>query len=158
MHNAAGMSVDPSTFNDVTRSVLAGAIEVHRTLGPGLLESTYLECLEYELARSKLRYERQRTMPIVYKGIPLRAHYRIDLIVDERVVVEVKSVTALSPVHWAQVLTYLRLTGCPAGLLINFNVARVMDGVKRVLNPFPREAPDRTTEASRPEGSELDPL
>jgi GxxExxY protein len=133
------MTVDPTTFNHITRDIVAGAIEVHRTLGPGLLESTYLQCLEYELASFKLRFERQRAVPIVYKGIPLSGSYRIDLVVEDRIVVEVKSVKELAPVHWAQVLTYLRLTGCPAGLLINFNVARVVDGVKRVLNPFPRE-------------------
>ena len=129
------MPVDPSIINPLTRRILAGAIEVHRTLGPGLLESTYLECLEYEFGRFNLRFERQRTVPIVYKGIALSASYRIDLIVEDRVVVEAKSVKALAPVHWAQVLTYLRLTECPVGLLINFNVPRLMDGVKRVINP-----------------------
>jgi GxxExxY protein len=151
-----GMPVDPSTFNDVTRDVIGAAIEVHRTLGPGLLESTYLECLEYELARYRLRFERQRRVPIVYKGIPLRASYRIDLIVEDRVIVEVKSVAGLAPVHFAQVLTYLRLTGCPAGLLINFNVARVMDGVKRVLNPFPREVQAAPDDQERIQAEERD--
>jgi GxxExxY protein len=151
------MPADPSTFNHITRDILAAAIEVHRTLGPGLLESTYLECLEYELTGFHLRFERQRRLPIVYKGIPLQASYRIDLIVENRIVVEVKSVTELARVHWAQVLTYLRLTGCPAGLLINFNVARVMDGVHRVLNPHPaetaRDGEDRRDSADRgPEG------
>jgi GxxExxY protein len=142
LQHLTGMTVDPTTFNHITRDIVAGAIEVHRTLGPGLLESTYLQCLEYELASFRLRFERQRAVPIVYKGIPLSGNYRIDLVVEDRVVVEVKSVKELAPVHWAQVLTYLRLTGCPAGLLINFNVARVVDGVKRVLNPFPREQPN----------------
>jgi GxxExxY protein len=157
------MTFDPSTVNDITRSILGGAIEVHRTVGPGLLESTYLDCLEYELGRLDLRFERQRLVPIVYKGIPLSASYRIDLIVEDLVVVEVKSVRALAPVHWAQVLTYLRLTECPVGLLINFNVARLMDGVKRVLNsrasrggsnePWPGTGPgdDPQADAETPE-------
>jgi GxxExxY protein len=127
--------IDPSTFNDVTGAILAAAIEVHRTLGPGLLESVYMPCLQFELASRKLRFVAQRAVPIVYKGTPLGACYRIDLIVEDLVVVEVKSVDALAPVHQAQVLTYLRLTGCPAGLLINFNVPRLMDGVKRLLKP-----------------------
>jgi GxxExxY protein len=129
------MAFDPSSVNDITRRILGAAIEVHRTLGPGLLESTYVECLEYELGSFHQRFERQRIVPVVYKGIALSASYRIDLVVEDLVVVEVKSVRELAPVHWAQVLTYLRLTECPVGLLINFNVPRVMDGVKRVLNP-----------------------
>jgi GxxExxY protein len=137
------MLVDPSTFNDITRSILAAAIEVHRTLGPGLLESTYQQCLQFELAARKLRFIRQRALPIVYKGIPLDASYRIDLIVEDRVVVEVKAVQEVAAVHRAQVLTYLRLTACPVGLVINFNVPRLMDGVKRVLNPH---APGTTLE------------
>jgi GxxExxY protein len=128
------MFVDPSTFNDVTRTILAAAIEVHRTLGPGLLESTYQQCLQYELASRKVRFVTQQAIPIVYKGILLDANYRVDLIVDNRVVVEVKALQEVAPIHRAQVLTYLRLTGCPAGLLINFNVPRLMDGVKRLIN------------------------
>lgn len=129
------MFIDPSTFSHVTRDILGAAIQVHKTLGPGLLESIYLQCLQFELALHKLRFTVQRPIPIVYKGNPLDASYRIDLIVEDLVVVEVKSVAALAPVHKAQVLTYLRLTGCPAGLLINFNVARLIDGVKRLVNP-----------------------
>jgi GxxExxY protein len=128
------MFVDPATFNDLTRNILGAAIEVHRTLGPGLLESIYLECLQCELASRGLRFVAQKPVPIIYKGMKLDASYRIDLIVEDRIVVEVKSVDALAPVHRAQVLTYLRLTGCPAGLLINFNVPRLMDGVKRLIN------------------------
>jgi GxxExxY protein len=128
------MRVDPSAFNDVTGKILAAAIEVHRTLGPGLLESIYLECLHFELAVHKLRFVVQRPIPIVYKGMPLHASYRIDLIVEDLVVVEVKSAAALVPVNVAQLLTYLRLTESPVGLLINFNAPRLMDGVKRVIN------------------------
>jgi GxxExxY protein len=128
------MLVDPWAFNGITRPVLGAAIEVHRTLGPGLLESIYLECFQWELASRNLRFATQRAIPIVYKGAKLDASYRIDLIVEDCVVVEVKSVNALEPIHQAQVLTYLRLTGCPVGLLINFNVPRLMDGVRRLVN------------------------
>jgi len=129
------MIIDPSAFNDITRVILAGAIEVHRTLGAGLLESIYMPCLQFELASRKLRFVVQRTIPITYKGIALDACYRVDLIVEDLVVVEVKSVAALMPVHQSQTLTYMRLTECPAGLLINFNVPRLMDGVRRLINP-----------------------
>jgi GxxExxY protein len=129
------MRIEPSAFDDITGVILAGAIEVHRTLGPGLLESIYLPCLHFELASRNLRFVTQRRIPVVYKGAPLDTCYFIDLIVEDLVVVEAKSVAALLPVHQAQTLTYLRLTGCPVGLLINFNVPRLMDGVKRLLNP-----------------------
>ena len=123
------------TFNVITREIIGAGIEVHRAPGPGLLESAYIPCLQYELAARKLRFVTERAVPIVYKEITLDTKYRIDLIVEDAVIVEVKSVEQLLPVHQAQVLTYMRLTGCPAGLLINFNVARLIDGVKRLLNP-----------------------
>ena len=129
------MAVDPTEFNHITRNILAAAIEVHRTLGAGLLESAYAQCLEFELRAHGLRYVRQHTVPVVYKGAVLDACYRVDLVVEEKVVVEVQAVQAFSPLHEAQVLTYMRLTKCPAGLLINFNVPRLMDGVKRLINP-----------------------
>lgn len=128
------MPVDPSTFNDVTREILGAAIEVHRTLGPGLLESTYLQCLQWELGARKQRFVTQRQIPLTYKGTVLDACYRIDLIVEDLVVVEVKAVATLLQVYQAQTLTYMRLTECPAGLLINFNVPKLMDGVKRLIN------------------------
>jgi GxxExxY protein len=122
-------------FNAVTGEILSAAIEVHRTLGPGLLESTYTPCLQFELHARKLRFVTQRVIPIVYKGMSLGTTYRVDLIVEDTVVVETKSVAALLKVHEAQVLTYMKLTDCPAGLLINFNVPRLMDGVKRLVRP-----------------------
>ena len=122
-------------FNETTREIIAAAIEVHRALGPGLLESTYSECLRYELAARKLRYITQHPLPLVYKGRTLTTSYRVDLIVEDCVVLEVKSVATILPVHHAQLLTYLRLTGCPAGLLINFHVPKLIDGVRRILNP-----------------------
>jgi GxxExxY protein len=121
------------SFNAVTHEIIGAAIEVHRTLGPGLLESTYLTCLRFELTSRSLRFTSERAVPIVYKGTRLESSYRVDLIVEDLVVVEVKSVVTAAAVYQAQVLTYMKLTGCPAGLLINFNVSRLMDGVKRLL-------------------------
>ena len=121
-------------FNKITGEIIAGAIEVHRVLGPGLLESAYLPCLEYELSVRKLRFVTQRQVAIVYKEVVLDANYRLDLVVEDLFVVEVKSVAALLPVHEAQLLTYLKLAGHPAGLLINFNVPRLVTGVKRLIN------------------------
>ncbi len=120
--------------NVITGHIIGAAIEVHRILGPGLLESTYMSCLQFELATAKLQFAAQRSLPILYKGIELDAQYRIDLLVEDLVVVEVKALDHLLPVHQAQVLTYMRLTGCPAGLLINFNVPKLIDGVKRLSN------------------------
>jgi GxxExxY protein len=122
-------------FNTLTSQIIAAAIDVHRALGPGLLESTYSPCLKYELTTRRLRYITERLIPIVYRGMPLEGGYRVDLIVEDTIVVEIKSVERLLAVHQAQVLTYVGLTGCPAGLLINFNVPKLVDGVKRVINP-----------------------
>jgi GxxExxY protein len=128
-------------FNAVTDEIIGAAIEVHRHLGPGLLESTYLPCLQFELAVRKLRWITQLAVPVVYKGMTLDARYRIDLVVEDLVVVELKSVDRLPPVHAAQVLTYLRLTNCPAGLLINFNAAKLSDGLKRLIREPPVTSP-----------------
>ena len=148
------MLIDAS-YNALTGQILSAAIEVHRTLGPGLLESTYIPCLQFELTARNLRFVTQRSVPIVYKAMRLDAGYRLDLIVEDAVVVEVKSVATLLAVHQAQVVTYLRLTGCPAGLLINFNVPRLMDGVKRVLHPRPANSGDPVDGLSRnPDESE----
>jgi len=129
------MTIDPSSFNGLSRQIIGAAIEVHRTLGPGLLESAYSQCLHLELSARNLRFDAQRSIPIVYKGVTIQGAYRIDLIVEDLIVVEVKSVVGILPAFESQVLTYLRLTGCPAGLLINFNVPRLVDGLKRKLNP-----------------------
>ena len=132
---------------------------MHRTLGPGLLESIYSQCLQFELSARKLPFLTQQKVPITYKGMTLDAAHRLDLIVDGRVVVEVKSVTAVLPVHQAQMLTYLALTGSPVGLLINFNETTLMDGVKRLLNkrvPLRRRAErPETEEAERAEDTDL---
>jgi GxxExxY protein len=122
-------------FNATTKRIIDAAVEVHRTIGPGLLESTYLECLHCELSDRRIRFDRQRTIPLVYKGRPLVTTYRVDLVVEDIVIVEVKSQASTLAIHEAQVITYLKLTGCPVGLLINFNVTRLMDGVRRLINP-----------------------
>ena len=127
--------LDDEPFNALTGEIIGAAIEVHRVIGPGVLESTYIPCLQHELAVRKLRFVTGRTVPISYKGIRLDSHYRIDLLVEDVVVVELKAVERLMPVHQAQVLTYLAVTGCPVGLLINFNVAVLKDGVRRLVNP-----------------------
>lgn len=130
------MLIDNPQINQLTGAILGAAIEVHSVLGPGLLESTYAMCLEDEFEARGIRFAKQFPVPLVYKSKRLDSVYRVDLLVEELVVVEVKCLDSIAPVHKAQVLTYLRLTGCPAGLLINFNSARLMDGVKRLINPL----------------------
>ena len=125
-------------LNALTEQIIGAALDVHRELGPGLLESAYEACLMFELVRRGLRVERQLGLPLVYRGQTLDCGYRIDLLVENEVVVEVKSVEKLEPVHPAQVLSYLRLAGRKVGLLINFNVKWLIgDGVKRIVNGFP---------------------
>ena len=116
----------------LTESVLGAAIEVHRILGPGLLESAYEECLCHELSVKGLTFKRQVALPISYKGIKLDCSYRMDLVVDERLIVEVKTVEKILPIHEAQLLTYLKLTGIRTGLITNFNVPVLKDGIRRM--------------------------
>jgi GxxExxY protein len=124
------------TENEITEIVLGCAIKVHKNLGPGLLESAYLECLFYELNKKKLKVEKQKPLPLVYEDVKLDCGYRIDLFVENKVIVELKSVDALNDVHFAQALTCLRLTGCKIGLLINFNVVMLKEGIKRIANNY----------------------
>jgi GxxExxY protein len=119
------------TDDELTGGIIGAAIEVHRCLGPGLLESCYEECLAHELQVRSVAFERQKGLPVVYKNVRLECGYRIDLLVDSRIVVELKAIEAIAPVHEAIVLTYLRLSGCNIGLLINFNVAVLKDGIRR---------------------------
>lgn len=119
--------------NEVTRDIIGAAIEVHRQLGPGLLESAYFECLCRELTLREIPFEYERPLPLEYKGIRLDCGYRLDLLVADCVVVEIKSVEALAPVHDAQLLTYLRIGGWRVGLLINFNVAVLKNGIHRKI-------------------------
>lgn len=120
--------------NELTEKIIGCAIEVHKSLGPGLLESAYLEYLYYELHNSGLEVEKQRPLPLIYKEVKLDAGYRLDIIVERKVIIEVKAVEALNDIHIAQVLTYLKLSGCRLGLLMNFNVLRLVDGLKRLAN------------------------
>ncbi len=117
----------------LTEEIIGAAIEVHRFLGPGLLETAYQACMERELDLRKIRFEKQKSLPIEYKGVKLDCEYRIDLLVENKIVVELKTVEALASVHEAQLLTYIRLTGCKLGLLINFNVPVLKNGIKRMI-------------------------
>ena len=118
-------------FDDCTGEIISAAIAVHRELGPGLLESTYEACLFYELEQRGLKVEKQRELPVRYRGVHLDCGYRIDLLVEDSVIVELKSVDNLLPIHEAQLLSYLKLSGIKVGLLINFNVEILKNGVKR---------------------------
>ena len=121
-------------INKLTWEVIAAAIEVHKTLGPGLLESVYEECLCRELQLCEISYDRQKSLSVEYKGEMLDCGYRLDLVVEDRLIVELKSCDVLQPIHEAQLLTYLKLTNKKIGLLINFNVAVLKDGIKRMAN------------------------
>ena len=121
------------TRDPLSGAVIGHAIEVHRTLGPGLLESVYEECLCFELSAAGIKFERQVPLPIIYKSVRLQCGYRMDIVVDGRLVVEVKTVEKLLPVHDAQLLTYLKLGGLPTGLLLNFHAPVLRDGIKRLV-------------------------
>jgi GxxExxY protein len=122
------------TENEISNIVIGCAIEVHRHLGPGLLESAYEACLLYELSDIGLNIEVQKPLPVVYKEIRLAMGYRLDMIVEGKVIIEIKSVEAINDIHKAQLLTYLKVSGCKLGLLVNFNVLRLTDGIKRIVN------------------------
>ena len=125
-------------LNALTEQIIGAAIQVHREIGPGTLESTCEACLTFELMARGLSVERQKPLPLVYRGRTLDCGYRVDLLVESEVIVEIKSVDRLEPVHTAQLISYLRLSGCKVGLLINFNVKWLVDeGVKRIVNGFP---------------------
>jgi GxxExxY protein len=120
--------------NEISGHIIGAAIEVHKVLGPGLLESAYKECLYYKLFQSGLYIEKEKAMPLIFEDVKLDCGYRIDLLVENKVVIEVKSVEALNDIHLAQTLTYMKLGNYKLGLLINFNVLKVKDGIKRVIN------------------------
>jgi|SRR5579859_536515 len=132
--------------SELTRSIIGAAIEVHKLLGPGLLESAYEDCLCHELALRKIHFEKQKPIPLVYKGTKLECGFRLDLLVEGRVVVELKSVDGLAPIHEAIMLTYLRLSGHTLGLLINFNVPVLKDGVRRFIMPHDKDKGSFNTE------------
>ncbi len=122
------------TENEITSLVIGAAIEVHNELGPGLLESVYEECLHYEIKELGLKVNRQVALPVHYKGIDLNAGFRLDLIIEDKVILELKSVSELHPIHTAQMMTYLRLTNKKLGLIINFNETLIKKGIKRIVN------------------------
>jgi GxxExxY protein len=120
-------------FDELSRSVIGAAIEVHRNLGPGLLESTYRQCLACELSHAGIAFQMEVALPVQYKDILLDCGYRIDLLISGELIVEIKSVEALLPIHQAQILTYMRLASVPLGLLINFNVTKLQSRIKRFV-------------------------
>ena len=122
------------TENELSKIVFDCALKVHQNLGPGLLESAYEECLFYELKKTGLAIQKQKALPIVYEEVRLDIGYRIDIIVENKLILEIKSVEALNDIHFAQLLTYLKLTNCKLGMLINFNVNLIKNGIKRVVN------------------------
>ena len=120
-------------MNELTSKIIGCAINVHRILGPGLLESAYEECLSYELKKAGLKVERQKPVPVVFKDIKLECGYRIDILVENDTIIELKSIDQLTPIHEAQLLTYMKLSGIRIGLLINFNVTILKNGIKRYM-------------------------
>ena len=120
--------------NEISKIILGCALKIHKALGPGLLESAYQECLFYELKKAGLSVEKEKALPLIYEDVNLEVGYRIDLLVENKVVVEIKSVEGLNDIHLAQILTYLKLSDCKLGLLINFNEALLKNGFRRVVN------------------------
>jgi GxxExxY protein len=122
------------TENELSKVIFETGMKIHKALGPGLLESVYEECLYYELKKQNFIVEKQKALPLIYEDVKLDVGYRIDLLVEKKLIVEIKSVEELNNIHFAQLLTYLRLSGCKLGLLTNFNTILYKDGVKRVIN------------------------
>jgi GxxExxY protein len=127
-------------LNAVTDRIIGAAIDVHKCIGPGLLESAYETCLVYELRNQGLKVETQKPLPVIYKNVKLDCGYRLDLVVEDCVIVEIKAVEKLTSIHEAQLLSYLRLQGCHVGLLIDFHVALLKNGIRRIVNNFPDSA------------------
>jgi GxxExxY protein len=130
----ATVTITRNNVQEISHAVITAAMRVHSELGPGLLESAYTACLQYELKKAGFKSDAQVGLPVVYDGVKLDLGYRIDLLVEDVVIVELKSVDAIAPVHQAQVISYLKLSGRSLGLLINFNVAHLKDGIKRFVN------------------------
>ncbi len=124
-------------LNRITQAIIGAAIEVHKHLGPGLLESAYESCTAFEILERGLHVEVQKPLPLLYKKVRLDCGYRLDMLVEEKVIVEIKAIDKLLPIHEAQLLSYLKLTKCKVGLLINFNVQKLVDGIIRIVNNFP---------------------
>lgn len=133
------MSLDVASVrstDQITEKIIGSAIAVHKALGPGLLESAYEECLCFELAEAGLEFKRQVALPVVYKGVKLDCGYRMDVVVKGSVIIEIKAVERIGPVHEAQLLSYLKLTGMKVGLLLNFHVPVLKSGIKRIVNNY----------------------
>ncbi|MDP2363153.1 MAG: GxxExxY protein [Ignavibacteria bacterium] len=126
-------------INDLTSSVIGSAIKVHKVLGPGLLESSYKECLSYELNKKGLFVEKEKPVPLIYEEVKLECGYRLDLLIENELVLELKAVDGISEIHIAQTLTYMKLMNKKFGLLINFNVVLLKDGIKRLINKYYKE-------------------
>lgn len=124
------------TENEIAKLIVNAAYQVHVELGPGLLESAYEACLVYELVNAGLQVSNQIDLPVYYKDVKLNCNYRIDILVERKVIIEVKAVSILKEVHIAQTITYLKLSNCKLGLLINFNEAKIKDGIKRIINGY----------------------
>lgn len=122
------------TENELSNKIIGLAIDVHTALGPGLLESAYKECLYYKISSSNLKVQKEKPMPLIFEEVKLECGYRIDLLVENKLVIEIKSVDALNDIHLAQTLTYMKLGNYKLGLLLNFNVTKLKDGIKRVIN------------------------
>ncbi|MEK7723742.1 MAG: GxxExxY protein [Acidobacteriota bacterium] len=129
-------SSEQQRINQITEKIIGCAISVHRVLGPGLLESAYEECLCYELSQASLNFERQVPLPVIYKGVKLDCGYRMDIVVEDLVIIEIKAVEKILPVHEAQILSYLKLYNKKLGLLLNFHVPVLKNGMKRIANNF----------------------
>ena len=123
-------------MNEITEKIIGAAMKVHTALGPGLLESAYQACLAYELCKLGLRFEKEKALPIIYETVRLDCGYRLDFVVEGKIILELKSVDIINPIHVAQLLSYLRISGLPVGLLLNFNVRSLKQGIRRVVNNF----------------------
>ena len=130
-------------FDRLSNVIIGAGILIHKTVGPGLLESAYEACMAFELTSQGIQTERQKPLPLQYKGVRLDCGYRLDMLIEGKIILEIKAVAKLDPIHDAQMLTYLRLTECPIGLILNFNVVKFKDGIKRVVNGY-------VSESSRP--------
>src|SRR5712692_3623572 len=136
---------EKDALNGISEQVIGAAIDVHRIIGPGLLESAYEACLVFELRERGFKVEQQKPLPVVYKNVKLDCGYRLDLVIEDRVIVEIKAVEKLTSVHEAQLLSYLRLYGGSVGLLINFHVSVLKNGVRRIVHQFPDSAISATS-------------
>jgi GxxExxY protein len=144
MYSSAEIALNPKTnpmnytalpegVNELSQKVITHAYSVHTALGPGLLESSYKECLFYEMAQAGISSVKEKALPLLYKGVKLEVGYRVDLLIEDKLIVEIKSVDLLTDVHAAQLLTYLKLSGCRLGLLFNFNVTHLKSGIRRLI-------------------------